>query len=115
MIRRAAEMMSEIRERMRGGEGSVEIVQIVDPAGLGGKCRLLAKLKIAPGSSIGPHRHEGEDEVFYILKGTALVDDNGSQTTVGPGDAVVTGGGALHAVVNNGNEMLEMLAVIILY
>jgi len=65
-----------------------------------------AKITINPGSSIGVHEHVGEEEIFYIISGKGLVNDNGTITEVGPGDAVLTGNGASHSVEAVGDEPL---------
>ncbi len=115
MLRRAEEMEKEIKEQMRGGKGSVEITHIFKQSELTGKARLVAKVTINPGFSIGLHEHVNEEEIYYIIKGKALVDDNGEKREVNPGDAVLTGGGAVHSIENTGSEVLELLAVILLY
>jgi quercetin dioxygenase-like cupin family protein len=93
----------------------IEICHIFKQDELKGKARLIAKIKLEPGCSIGPHEHVDEEEIFYILKGTATADDNGQTSRLNPGDALLTGGGAMHSISNNGNETLELMAVIILY
>lgn len=108
-------MVKEMRENMRGGKGSVEILHIFQKDELGGKARLHAKITLQPGCSIGFHTHEEEEEIFYIIRGTGTVDDNGKKETVTAGDAVLTGGGAGHAIENTGQEPLEMVATILLY
>ncbi|NLN19135.1 MAG: cupin domain-containing protein [Firmicutes bacterium] len=115
MLKRANEMQKEIREQMRGGKGCVEITHIFQPDELKGACRLLAKLTLAPGCSIGRHVHTNEEEVFYVVSGTALVDNNGTQCQLGPGDALLTGGGQYHAVENAGSDDLVIMAIILLY
>jgi mannose-6-phosphate isomerase-like protein (cupin superfamily) len=115
MIKRAAEMEKEIKVQMRGGKGSVEILHVMKPAELGGKCRLFARITLNEGCSIGEHVHENEEEIFYILSGNGHVNDNGEETEVHPGDAILTGGGKKHAIRNIGSEPLVMTAVILLY
>ncbi|NLC67854.1 MAG: cupin domain-containing protein [Clostridiaceae bacterium] len=115
MIRRKDELVTEIRNRMRGGMGDVEICHIFKQDELKGKARLVAKIKLEPGCSIGPHEHVDEEEIFYILKGTATVNDNGEINKLSPGDALLTGGGAMHSISNNSNDTLELMAVIILF
>jgi mannose-6-phosphate isomerase-like protein (cupin superfamily) len=115
MIKRIADMENEVREKMRGGTGSVEILHIFLKEELKGKVRLLARLRLPRGSSIGYHMHEGEEEVFYILSGTGLVTEQGVSSTVGPGDAVLTGGGGGHSIENRGPEPLELIATILVY
>ncbi|NPV53892.1 MAG: cupin domain-containing protein [Firmicutes bacterium] len=115
MIREAKEMAREIRERMRDGKGSVEITHIFKQDELRGKARLVARVTIPPGASIGFHEHNEEEEIYYIISGKGLANDNGTTKLVGPGDAILTGGGAGHAIENAGDEPLEMVAVILLF
>jgi mannose-6-phosphate isomerase-like protein (cupin superfamily) len=115
MFRKSEDMITEVRERMRDGEGKVEILHIIKKDDTKGKIRLFAKVKLNKGCSIGMHSHEGEDEVFYILSGRGMAIDDGKEYAVGPGDAIVTGDGASHSIANTGDEPLEFMAVILLY
>ncbi|HPN84523.1 MAG TPA: cupin domain-containing protein [Victivallales bacterium] len=113
MIRKNGEFITETREKMRGGEGKVTIEKIWEPGkDLKAKTRLFAKLILEPGSSIGFHKHENEEEVFLILKGEAELDDNGKTSLLKAGDSILTGGGAGHSVKCSGKSPLEILAVI---
>ena len=115
MIRKAAEMKTEVREKMRGGEGAVTLVHYFEKEEFGAKARLCAKLIIPPGAGIGPHPHEGEDEIYIVTCGTGLLDDGQSQNRVSAGDAVLTGKGESHSIRNDGAEPLEITAVIMCY
>jgi mannose-6-phosphate isomerase-like protein (cupin superfamily) len=108
-------MTTEVRERMREGRGTVELLHVFRHEELHGKARLFARLRLPRGSAIGFHRHEGEEEIFYILSGEGVVDDNGETKRVAAGDAVLTGGGAGHAIENQADEPLELMAVILQY
>ena len=115
MIKRADQMREEVRPRMRGGEGEVKIYHLFEPGEYRGHARLIARLVLAPGCSIGPHEHKEEEEVFYVLKGRARVTEDGASFELGPGEAAITGGGRTHALANIGEEDLEVLAVILTY
>jgi mannose-6-phosphate isomerase-like protein (cupin superfamily) len=115
MIRKAAEMRSEVRAQMRGGKGAVTVQHVFDREEFTAKARLCARLIIPPAASIGVHQHDGEDEVYYILSGTGIIDDGQRRSSVGPGDAVLTGRGAAHAIANSGQTDLEVLAIIMCY
>ena len=115
MIRKNHEMEKEVRERMRDGVGTVEVLHVFRSRELKGKTRLFARLRLPAGSSIGFHRHEGEEEIFYILSGTGEVSEGGPLSAVGPGDAALTGGGGGHSISNTGTAPLEILAVILVY
>lgn len=115
MVRKASEMEKDIRSRMRGGSGEVVINHIFKKDELRGDARLVAQITLESGCSIGLHKHEDEEEIFYITQGTGTVYDNGNITTVSAGDAVLTGGGASHSIENNIGEPLKMVAVILEY
>ncbi|MGI6778091.1 MAG: cupin domain-containing protein [Acetivibrionales bacterium] len=115
MIKKQSKMIREIREQMRGGKGNVEINHIFKEDELNGKCRLFAKITLNEGCSIGLHEHDDEEEIYYIMKGKAMVEDNGVKQELSAGDAVLTGGGASHYIENIGDEALEIMAVILLY
>ena len=116
MIKRNGTYNKTVRENMRGGEGSVLIEKLWDPeTELKANNRLFARLTLEPGNSIGFHKHENEEEVFVVLRGIAEMDDDGQTLTLHPGDTILTGNGAGHAVKSIGNEPLEMLAVISCY
>jgi mannose-6-phosphate isomerase-like protein (cupin superfamily) len=108
-------MEREVRERMREGRGSVEILHVFRAGELKGHVRLFARLRLAPGCSIGYHVHDAEEEVFAILSGTGQVTEGGVVSPVGPGDAVLTGGGGGPSIECTGPQPLEFLAVILLY
>ena len=113
MIRKSNDFTSEIRKNMRDGNGEIIISHILNPADdLKAPARLFAKLTIEKGCSIGYHDHIGEEEIFYILKGTAELDDNGTKKILNAGDAAVTSD-AGHSIANIGEETLEVLAVIL--
>jgi mannose-6-phosphate isomerase-like protein (cupin superfamily) len=114
MIRRTEDMIKEIREQMREGKGHVEITHLFKKDELHGKsARLIAKLTLNPGCSIGLHPHENDEEIFYVINGKGRVDDNGKTYEVSAGDATLTGGGETHSIENIGTEPLEVMAVIL--
>lgn len=115
MIRTLADRTVESRPAMRGGTGTVTIRHYFQKEEITAKTRLCAALTIPPGASIGPHQHEGEDEVYIVTKGTGLLDDGKTQTPVTVGDAILTGNGESHSISNTGATELEIIAVIMCY
>ncbi|HBP37957.1 MAG TPA: cupin [Clostridiales bacterium] len=116
MIKRAESMIGEIRERMRGGTGQVTVTPVFLPGEYRGKARLIARITLNPGCSIGYHQHLNEEEIFYILKGEAVLADGqeNSEQVLRPGDASITLDGQSHSIRNPGGEPLELLALILL-
>ena len=115
MLKKSENMIKEIIEQMRGGKGKAEITHIFKKEELKGKARLCAKITLNPGCSIGLHAHDNEEEIFYVLKGKGLVNDDGDIKEFSAGDAILTGNGSRHSIENNSDDVVEMMAVILLY
>lgn len=105
-------MKTELKESMRGGEGTVTITHLVDKETLKNG-RLMARIDIPVGASIGQHTHEGETEYYLIQEGEGEVQEADSAKTVGPGDVVITGDRESHSIRNTGTIPLIMNAIII--
>ena len=89
MIRKSGTYRTELRENMRGGNGSVKIEHFWEPGSeMLAHNRMAARLTLPPGGSIGFHNHENEDEIFIIVKGQAEADDNGTVAVLNPGEGV---------------------------
>ena len=115
MIRKKDEMKTEVRENMRGGPGKIAIRHMFGKEEIRARTRLCSILTLPPGAGIGLHRHDAEDELFVINRGTGMISDGREQTRVSEGDAVLTGGGESHALLNDGDGPLEITAVIMLH
>jgi mannose-6-phosphate isomerase-like protein (cupin superfamily) len=115
MVRRQGTYETEVRPNMRGGTGTIHIEHYWKKGDLLAKTRLCARLIVPPGASIGPHSHDQEEEVYIVLRGHGRIIEAGTPIEIGPGDSVLTGNGASHAVENTGAEPLEMVAMIAQY
>lgn len=113
MVRRNADMARLENHEMRGGAGTIHMTQILNKDELMGKGRLFNHITVNPGCSIGRHEHVGEAEIFYILSGRGVADDNGAEVALEPGDMLYTGDGCYHAVRCEGDVPLEMVALIL--
>ncbi|MCM1364033.1 MAG: cupin domain-containing protein [Faecalibacterium sp.] len=116
MIKRSDEMVSTVKVNMRGGDGQAVVTDILNKDEYNGHARLIGKILLEPGCSIGVHVHENEEEVFYIIEGTATYDDNGKIETLNAGDSCVCLGGQSHSIANRSEEEnLVVFAVILTY
>ena len=113
MIKKAADCKTVYNEKMRGGNGTVEITNFATPAELNDKGRLFANITLHPGCGIGFHMHENESELFYVMKGEVLYNDNGTECVCSAGDVMICPAGTGHAVTNNGTEDAALCAVIV--
>ncbi len=115
MIRKAAQMETEVRSNMRGGVGNVTFQHFFKKDEITARTRLCSRLTLPPGASIGLHKHDGEDELFIVTRGMGLIDNGQTRESVQAGDAILTGKGESHAVINSGLEPLEIIAIIMMY
>lgn len=114
MIRRFSERPADEVEARLGGKGHLTIRHaLTSPEEFYGKGRLFAQNTLEPGASIGWHTHTGEMEVYYILSGTAKVNDNGKEEILQPGDLSWTGDGESHSIENVGDGPLHFMALIL--
>ena len=113
MVKRNGSYETVVNEKMRGGTGKVKIEHFLTKAEMYDKGRLFAKITITPGSSIGPHIHEGEMESFHIISGAARIIDDGTEVIANVGDTILTPSGFGHSVECYGDITLEMIALII--
>ena len=103
-----------IVEGLRGGNGPVEIHHFLEGEELMGHATMYARVILKPHSSIGWHQHVGNTESYAIIKGEGtFVDNDGSKTTVRPGDVCLIEVGQWHAMENNTDEDLELIALVI--
>lgn len=113
MIRKKSDIKTEIKEHVQNGEGKGNFSILVTPEELRGHGRMFNRIALEEGASIGLHDHTKDFEVYYILSGKGLVDDNGEDVIVEAGDVIYTADGAKHSIKNIGNEPLDFLAVVL--
>lgn len=113
MIKRPQELTVNKIGKLRDGRGTTTVYHLIEGDELKGKAKLISKLVLEPGASIGVHDHTTDFEVYYIIKGEGRVLDNGFMQPIGSGDVVYTADGQSHYLENTGNEELELLAIVI--
>lgn len=101
-------------EKARGGEGFINGRKYVTPDNSpeGSVFRMVATMTLEPGSSVGYHVHEDDEEVYSIISGNGIYSDNGTDVEVGPGDVTLAPKGTGHGLKNSGTEPLVFFAVI---
>ena len=103
----------EIREKARGGEGKLEFHHLLEKEQLAPHSRLLGKIVMRPGNSMGLHTHHDEGEFFYILSGAARIVQDGEEFILYPGDSIYSPPESSHSVEAAGEETLEYLALVL--
>lgn len=113
MIHQHSEMKTEVKERLRGGQGSPAFRYLFSAEELGNRAEMLATVTLEPGASIGEHPHQGNGEVYYILSGAAQLTEDGVTREIHAGDAEFCADGHTHAIRNHTAEAVTFLALIV--
>jgi len=105
---------TEIIENMAGGPGYVKKTSLIEGnADLFHSGRLYAHIVLEKDCGVGYHVHQGDGEIYYILKGEAEYNDNGKMVTLTAGDVTHTAPGEGHGITNVKDEPMEMIALIL--
>ncbi len=113
MVMRSEDKSFELRQFMKGGDGSVAMRTFKPIPSLPEHYRVFGEMHINPGCSCGRHTHTGESEIYYILEGEGVLDDNGVERVVKAGDIGICYDGEFHAIANKTNSLLKVLAIVI--
>jgi mannose-6-phosphate isomerase-like protein (cupin superfamily) len=111
MVIQRKNMKVEVKEKLREGKGKASLTHLVPPE-TRRHCSMFAEISLDPGASIGCHSHPEDVEYYVILRGSGIVNDNGTENAVKKGDVVITGNGSFHDIKNTGSGPLDMIAVI---
>lgn len=104
----------EIIEHMAGGPGYIKKTSLIESnSDIYNSGRLYAHIVLEKDCGVGYHIHNGDGEIYYILKGEGEYNDNGTVVTVKAGDVTHTLPGEGHGIVNLKDEPMEMIALIL--
>jgi len=73
------------------------------------KNQSLAHATLSPGQKTERHFHPRAEEIYFVLRGRALMEVDGQTRELKEGDAVAIPSGAKHHVENIGDGELEFL------
>lgn len=62
------------------------------------KQQSLAEASLAKGGSTERHYHKVSEELYYVLEGLGMMEIDGEEREVGPGDAILIPAGAWHEI-----------------
>lgn len=113
MIHLHNEMETAVKHQVRGGVGDPSFRYLFTAEDLGNRADLLAAITLQPGESIGVHPHVGNGEVYLLLSGAAMVEEDGTETEPHAGDAEFCADGHSHAIRNHTGAPMTFLALIV--
>lgn len=106
----------EIKREVAGnGKGGIKLAlsDLKNFPGINEKLGMFSVAEVGYGEMVDYHVHEGDAELYYILEGTGLYDDNGEMKAVAPGTVTYTPNGCGHSIKNVGDGILKFIALII--
>lgn len=113
MKRTQKDWQIDMQTNFKDGEGTIEIQKFITGDEFCGKGRMFAQFILPPNSSIGVHKHEGEQEIYFITQGRAEYIDNNETYDAGVGDVLICKDGESHGVKNIGTDDLKYTALIL--
>jgi mannose-6-phosphate isomerase-like protein (cupin superfamily) len=97
--------------RAHGGAGDILFRRIWEHDSFQTNWGFVDHCLLRPGTSIGYHRHDGMEEVYFIMSGQGRSTVNDSTFDVRAGDAIPCTLHSSHGIYNNSREDLEILVV----
>ncbi len=103
------------RDKVAGGEGTLygKFSFTRNDAKKDEAIKEIGWMTLQPGASIGPHKHEVNEDAYIIVSGEGTFTDSaGQESVVRGGDITIARKGESHALKNTGNEPLVFLDVV---
>ena len=100
MLRRQSEMKLAVLANCHDGRGNVHCRTVLARGDSELDIRFMHDDVIEPAASIGEHRHEHDEEVYFVVEGQGTMILDGQRFPIGPGDVSVVRPGHSHGLVN---------------
>ncbi len=85
---------------------------LAEPVLTGGSTMTFAEVEVQPGTGHGRHKHDGSDEIIYVVQGTALqMLDDKPPVIVRQGASIYIPRGIYHGTQNTSDEVLRLLVI----
>lgn len=99
----------EIQKKCHNGEGSILFREVFNASDFESNLQFLHETSVMPNSTIGYHKHLGNEEIYFIVEGKGIMTVDGEKRKVSSGDAIITYSGSSHGLDNNSSKVLKIL------
>lgn len=94
-----------------GGKGEVVGRELLNEKDSACGFHFMHDTLVPVGGSIGRHRHHGNEEVYYLLEGEAVMVLDEERYAMYPGDVAMVKDGHTHEIINQGAAPLRLIVV----
>ncbi len=111
-LKKKEHMPSKQLDRCHNGNGAIHWIGVLDGEVPGGeRLRFIHDDILPPGTSIGIHRHQHDQEYYYVVSGRGVMTLDGRTHEVTTGDITAVLPGGSHGLENRSNENLRILVI----
>lgn len=96
-----------------GGEGVAKIDLLFDTKTFYSRPTWMGMVTLGPNDTVGYHQHTRDMEIYTVVKGKGIFNDNGTEVIVEPGDTTVTKIGEWHGIKAYDCDELSFVATVI--
>ena len=112
LIRKRKQMARKSSPECHGGKGTLDYTVVLGKEDTKEKhLRFFFRNILPPGVSIGVHRHQDDEEYYYVLSGQGVMSLDGERFDVEAGDITAVFPGGAHGLENNADTDLCVLVV----
>ena len=112
MIKKREDLTVKV-DKNSNGEKVLSLASLKEFDGVNENLKQFSLVELEPGIEVGYHVHNGDSDMYYIISGKGLYNDNGVEIEVSSGDITFTPTGEGHALKNIGEEKLCFIALVI--
>lgn len=94
------------------GTGKIINDHLIDEKLFGGSNSMFSRITLHPGCGVPFHKHEGNNETYYILQGEGVYQDEDKKAKVKAGYVTFCVDGGSHGLMNTSKEDLVFVALI---
>ena len=112
MIVRAEDRKQILTPNARGGTGTLDKREYVLER-MPERAKMFAEIRLEPGCTLGVHPPVGASEILFYREGEIVLNDNGVERTMHPGDFSICYDGESHGIANRTDRPASLFAAII--
>lgn len=110
-VRNYISAIAEDDPNCHGGEGIVRNVELFHENDFHSSIKYMNYAVLSPGTSIGIHRHDNDEELYIVLEGEGVMDIDGELKNVSSGDVIVNKPYGSHGLTNKSEKDLKILVI----